>query len=278
MLMVIPGSEVSRHAELMDRAFRFRHAVFVGEKGWEDLRQPDGLERDRFDDGHAVHQLCMRGDEIVGYQRLLPTTRPHLLTDVLGDLCRRRPPRGPRVFEWTRFCVAKGHREMRPCGESPFLELAQGVVEWGMASKVDTVTVAIEPVGGADFAALFGISVTELEARLKAEVEEVFNQVDPKKYLRAFANSEAFSSKGLGADYASNPSIFSVSVAGNATIDVGEWANSRFVLAGGQSGNPFSPHYADMLPIWQQGEGVPIAFTAGEVHKATVSELRLASA
>lgn len=144
MLMVIPGSDISRHAALIDRAFRFRHAVFVDEKGWEDLRQPDGLERDRFDDVHATHHICLRGDEIVGYQRLLPTTRPHLLTDVLSDLCRQRPPRGPRVFEWTRFCVAHGHREMRPRGDSPFLELAQGVVEWGMASKVDTVTVAID--------------------------------------------------------------------------------------------------------------------------------------
>jgi penicillin amidase len=60
-----------------------------------------------------------------------------------------------------------------------------------------------------------------------------------------------------------------------ATIDVGEWSNSRFVLAGGQSGNPFSPHYADLLPIWRKGEGVPIAFTEDEMQAATVDELRL---
>ena len=144
MLMVVSGPDVSRHAALMDRAYRFRHAIFVDEKGWDDLRQPDGLEHDRFDDAHAIHQICLRGDDIVGYQRLLPTTRPHLLSDVLGDLCRRRPPRGPRVFEWTRFCVAPGQREMRPRGDSPFLELAQGVVEWGMVNRVDTVTVAID--------------------------------------------------------------------------------------------------------------------------------------
>jgi len=144
MLMVIPGSDISRHASLMDRVFRFRHSIFVDEKGWMDLRQPDGLERDRFDDVHAIHQICLRGDEIVGYQRLLPTTRPHLLSDVLTDLCHRRPPRGPRVFEWTRFCVAPGSRETRPRADGPFLELAQGVVEWGMAHRVDTVTVAID--------------------------------------------------------------------------------------------------------------------------------------
>ncbi len=144
MLMVIPGSDISRNAALMNRAFRFRHAIFVEEKGWSDLRQSDGLERDRFDDAHAIHQLCLRGDDIVGYQRLLPTTRPHLLSDVLTDLCRRKPPRGPRVFEWTRFCVAPGHRDMRPRADGPFLELTQGVVEWGMAHRVDTVTVAID--------------------------------------------------------------------------------------------------------------------------------------
>lgn len=143
MLMVIPGSDISRHATLMDRVFRFRHSIFVEEKGWTELRQPDGLERDRFDDAHAIHQICLRGEDIVGYQRLLPTTRPHLLSDVLTDLCHRRPPRGPRVFEWTRFCVAPGSREMRPRADGPFLELAQGVVEWGMAHRVDTVTVAI---------------------------------------------------------------------------------------------------------------------------------------
>ncbi len=144
MLMVISGSDIGRHASLMERVFRFRHKIFVEEKRWEDLRHPDGLERDRFDDEHAVHQVCLNGDEIVGYQRLLPTTRPHLLTDVLQDLCRQKPPRGRRIFEWTRFCVAPGRRELRPHGDSPFLELAQGVVEWGMANRVDTVTAAID--------------------------------------------------------------------------------------------------------------------------------------
>jgi acyl-homoserine lactone synthase len=144
MLLSFPGTQISSHQNLMDRAFRFRHAVFVDEKGWTDLQRPDGLERDQFDDEHAVHQICLRNDEIVGYQRLLPTTRPHLLTEVLGHLCKSKPPRGPRVFEWTRFCVAPGYRELRPKPNGPFLELAQGVVEWGLAHRVDTVTVAID--------------------------------------------------------------------------------------------------------------------------------------
>jgi acyl-homoserine lactone synthase len=144
MLTVIDRGNIDQNRDLLDRAFRFRHDVFVDEKGWDDLRRPDGFERDQFDDEHAVHHVLLRNDEIVGYQRLLPTTRPHLLTTVLSDLCRTKPPRGPRVAEWTRFCVAPGQREARPRSNGVFLELAQGVVEWGMGANVDTVTVAID--------------------------------------------------------------------------------------------------------------------------------------
>lgn len=60
-----------------------------------------------------------------------------------------------------------------------------------------------------------------------------------------------------------------------AVFDVGAWYNSRFVLPGGQSGNPLSPHYDDLFGMWQRGEGVPIAFTPEEVRAATVQTLHL---
>jgi penicillin amidase len=58
-------------------------------------------------------------------------------------------------------------------------------------------------------------------------------------------------------------------------IDVGAWHNSRFSLPGGQSGNPFSPHYADLFEVWQRGEGVPIAWTPEEVQTAATRTLEL---
>lgn len=61
-------------------------------------------------------------------------------------------------------------------------------------------------------------------------------------------------------------------------VDVGHWSASRWVLPGGQSGNPFSPHYADQLPLWQTGEGVPIPWTEDEVREATRQTLRLVAA
>jgi penicillin amidase len=58
-------------------------------------------------------------------------------------------------------------------------------------------------------------------------------------------------------------------------IPLGDWESARFVLPGGQSGNPFSPHYDDQLPLWQRGEGIPIAWSREAAERATVSRLSL---
>lgn len=58
-------------------------------------------------------------------------------------------------------------------------------------------------------------------------------------------------------------------------IDVGDWEQCRFVIPGGQSGNPLSPHYDDQLPLWTRGDGIPIAWSDEAVAAATRSTLRL---
>jgi penicillin amidase len=62
-----------------------------------------------------------------------------------------------------------------------------------------------------------------------------------------------------------------------AVMDVGRWEESRFALSGGQSGNPFSPHYDDQLRLWLRGEGLAMAWSADEVAAATEKTLRLTS-
>ena len=58
-------------------------------------------------------------------------------------------------------------------------------------------------------------------------------------------------------------------------VDVGSWDDCLFSLPGGQSGNPVSRHYDDMLPLWLRGEGVPIAWSEAAIEKATTATLRL---
>jgi penicillin amidase len=59
-------------------------------------------------------------------------------------------------------------------------------------------------------------------------------------------------------------------------IDVGAWENSRFIVLGGQSGNPFLPQYSDQIAAWERGEGIPIHTTEKDIERHTQWHLRLA--
>lgn len=50
-----------------------------------------------------------------------------------------------------------------------------------------------------------------------------------------------------------------------AVFDLADLDRSRFIIAGGQSGNPFSPHYADLVRPWRDGELVTLAGEADRV-------------
>lgn len=52
-------------------------------------------------------------------------------------------------------------------------------------------------------------------------------------------------------------------------VDVGAWDESVAMNAPGQSGDPASAHYADLLPRWSTDESVPLLFTRKAVDAAT---------
>ncbi|MCM2294687.1 GNAT family N-acetyltransferase [Allorhizobium sp. BGMRC 0089] len=148
MIEIITHENMHHFVEEMREAYRLRHDVFVEEKGWKDLSSPDGLEIDDFDNEHAVHMICRREGRVVGYQRMLPTTRPHLLSSVpsLRRLCERDFPQGPRIWEWTRYCVEKAHRE-RGRKLSPVAnELLSAIIEWGMMRNIDSIVIEMDPL------------------------------------------------------------------------------------------------------------------------------------
>jgi len=146
MLVIIDGSNLEAERWRLEDAYRHRHRIFVEEMGWEALRRPDGREIDRFDDEHAVHMLLYDGIELIGYQRMLPTLRPYLLTEIYPQLCDGEPPHDPSVYEWTRFAVLAAHRgDGRGLGRAG-AELVLGYVEWGLSKGVHTVVVELEPI------------------------------------------------------------------------------------------------------------------------------------
>jgi penicillin G amidase len=50
--------------------------------------------------------------------------------------------------------------------------------------------------------------------------------------------------------------------------DVGNWDASVAINTPGQSGDPASPHYRDLAPLWAQGRYFPLAYSRGAVEKA----------
>ena len=58
-------------------------------------------------------------------------------------------------------------------------------------------------------------------------------------------------------------------------IDVGDWDQSRFVMPMGQAGHPMSAHYADLLPLWDAGRYVPMAYSDAAVRAAAWHTLTL---
>jgi acyl-homoserine lactone synthase len=146
MLFAFTTAELMERPTLWEGVHRLRHAVFVEEMGWSNLARPDGLEIDEFDHADAVHHLFIVDGRIAGYQRLLPTTRPHLLTHVLHDLCVGTPPSGPDVYEVTRFAVAQPFRDGRRGVPTVGSALIAGFVEWGMSVGADKMIIETEPM------------------------------------------------------------------------------------------------------------------------------------
>ena len=58
-------------------------------------------------------------------------------------------------------------------------------------------------------------------------------------------------------------------------IDVGDWDASRAIHTTGQSGQPASPHYADMIPLWLNGQYHPMLWSRAQVEAQAEARLVL---
>jgi penicillin amidase len=58
-------------------------------------------------------------------------------------------------------------------------------------------------------------------------------------------------------------------------LDLADWDRGLATSAPGQSGQPTSPHYDDLMPLWGKGEYFPLAFTRKKVESVTQHRLQL---
>lgn len=88
--------------------FEARKRVFVDLLGWKLPVLAGHYEVDQFDDAHARYLILTDARQRhLASARLLPTVRPHILDSLFAELCTDPPPRGPRIYEITRFCLER---------------------------------------------------------------------------------------------------------------------------------------------------------------------------
>ncbi len=144
MLATILGANARDYTDVMEQVWRFRHDQFVERLGWEACRRPDNREIDQFDSDEAVHLPLILDGSVVGYSRLLPTLKPHLLSDVYPHLMDGREwPRGKRIFEWTR-CIAEA--SPKTIAGVPISNiLMTGVLEYCLVAGIEMLVVETHP-------------------------------------------------------------------------------------------------------------------------------------
>jgi acyl-homoserine lactone synthase len=108
---IVDWSNRQAYQDQLERYFRVRHEIYVSGRQWRQIERPIPLEIDAFDTNDAIYLLGIEDDgNIAGGSRLVPTLKPHLLSEVFPMLVDGEPPRGTDIYEWTRFFISPSLR------------------------------------------------------------------------------------------------------------------------------------------------------------------------
>jgi acyl-homoserine lactone synthase len=143
-LHIVTWSNRKRYKRLLERYFRIRHDIYVKQRKWKAISRPIDLEIDAYDTQDTIYLLALDDStKIVGGSRLVPTLKPHLLSDVFPVLAQGKLPRGEDIFEWTRFFVipaARGHGRSSPVAGV----ILCGLLEAGIKMQIRQISVVCE--------------------------------------------------------------------------------------------------------------------------------------
>jgi acyl-homoserine lactone synthase len=104
LIIGITRSNADQYAAALEQMFRRRYEVFVQRRRWTRLAHQDGQERDQFDTSAAIYLLSLNPFGCVnGGLRLISTLEPHLLSEVFPHTVAGPVPRGPAIYEMTRY-------------------------------------------------------------------------------------------------------------------------------------------------------------------------------
>jgi N-acyl-L-homoserine lactone synthetase len=118
-----------------------RRAIFVEGLGWN-VPVANDLEIDGYDCESTTYLLAKEdlGGPLLASVRLLPTVLPHLMIDLFADACSAGAPRGPGIWEISRFCATPA--VARRTRMRLLWQMVCGVIETALLFELDQVTFA----------------------------------------------------------------------------------------------------------------------------------------
>jgi acyl-homoserine lactone synthase len=142
MIEIINSGNAGHYSDLLDKQFRLRHEIFVGERGWTDFDVDGTHERDQYDDDAAVYLVAADDTgTVAGGYRLYPTVLPHMLSEQFPHLVEGAIIQRCDVLELTRFAMRKSQRRSRH-----YFELLAAIQEYGMMEGLSGFTSVINPL------------------------------------------------------------------------------------------------------------------------------------
>ncbi|QDY68407.1 acyl-homoserine-lactone synthase [Qingshengfaniella alkalisoli] len=109
MIRYIPADRLNEFTKLRDTMFRDRADQFKTRLGWDVSISDQGEERDEYDALNPLYVIWQNRDGTHGgSMRFLPSTGPIMVNDHFAKLLMGRPIRNPKIWECTRYCLARG--------------------------------------------------------------------------------------------------------------------------------------------------------------------------
>jgi acyl-homoserine lactone synthase len=142
--LVLPEARLRFAVPLM-QMHRDRKQVFVDRLGWQLPNGGSWLEVDSFDNEYAVYLLARSQDGAhEGSVRLLPSTRPHMLSVLFSRLCPDGVPVGPGCWEISRL-VARPSCSAGTSLVKVHRLLSLALLEFAMLNGIERYTLVAEP-------------------------------------------------------------------------------------------------------------------------------------
>ena len=146
MFRIIDKHNANMNQCALESIYRYRHWYFVDRMKWEDIRKDDGREIDQYDDDNAVHIAKFNEGRVVSYTRLIPSNKPHLLSEVYPEIMDGNEyETGEGIFEWTRFSVDPNFGNLARLNDETKL-IFHAIAEYCLHSKIKHLIVETHPL------------------------------------------------------------------------------------------------------------------------------------